>query len=338
MKKFILIFAILIAGLISLPVFSQKEKEPLALGLPGDNLNLYAVLDVFQKSRTLEDFERVINERNGNINNLDLNNDNNVDYISVISFRQGNSHSIVLRVAVNSREFQDVAVIEVNKNNAGNISVQIIGDEELYGRDYIVESSDFVTPNPGYTGNRTVIIDWNGGFYVNDWPIMVYLFSPSFSIYISPWRWGLYPVYWRPWAPVNYYNYWNHHNHYYRNNLYRRSVYIRNPDHYSYYYQRRNRSPFVSQNRRSGSYNHTYENRDFRRPQRPFGAAVNPSPRQITPPPRHTTPWRGLVRPSPREAIPSPRELVPPPRPKLPPRGNINRPPRPAFPDPRRGR
>jgi hypothetical protein len=41
-----------------------------------------------------------------------LNNDNQVDYISVFSY-EGQFHSIVLRVAVSSSEYQDVAVIEV---------------------------------------------------------------------------------------------------------------------------------------------------------------------------------------------------------------------------------
>jgi hypothetical protein len=63
----------------------------------------------------LEEFERAINSRTTNINNLDLNNDNQVDYISVFSYDQGQFHSIVLRVAVSSSEYQDVAVIEVSK-------------------------------------------------------------------------------------------------------------------------------------------------------------------------------------------------------------------------------
>jgi hypothetical protein len=33
-------------------------------------------LDVFQDSETVEEFERAINTRDANINNLDLNNDN----------------------------------------------------------------------------------------------------------------------------------------------------------------------------------------------------------------------------------------------------------------------
>ena len=37
-------------SLISTVGFSQDDKDLVALGLPGDNLNLYAVLDIFQKS------------------------------------------------------------------------------------------------------------------------------------------------------------------------------------------------------------------------------------------------------------------------------------------------
>jgi hypothetical protein len=36
----------------------------------------------------VEEFERAINTRDANINNLDLNNDNHVDYISVLSYDQ----------------------------------------------------------------------------------------------------------------------------------------------------------------------------------------------------------------------------------------------------------
>jgi hypothetical protein len=82
-----------------------------------------------------------------------LNNDNQVDYISVFSYDQGQFHSIVLRVAVSSSEYQDVAVIEVSKK-FGRVIVQVIGDEALYGRGYIVEPSHSraETSNPAYTG------------------------------------------------------------------------------------------------------------------------------------------------------------------------------------------
>ena len=72
----------LAATLFSMPLFSQIENRVVALGMPGDNLNFYAVLNVFQKSKTLEKFERAINGKDTNINNLDL----NVIYI-YITFR-----------------------------------------------------------------------------------------------------------------------------------------------------------------------------------------------------------------------------------------------------------
>ncbi|MFV8327170.1 hypothetical protein [Flavobacterium sp. ZS1P14] len=274
MKKLILSFVFLTTCLLSVPLFSQIDNEPVALGLPGDNLNLYAVLDVFQKSKTLEEFERAINSRDRNINNLDLNDDNSIDYIRVASYRDDDSYSIVLRVAINSYEDQDVAVIEVNKNRFGKIVVQIIGDEELYGEDYIVEPSSentFGTLNPGYIGNERVFSDtyWDRVFYVNDWPIIINLFSPSFVIYVSPWHWGYYPYYWRPWTPVFYYNYWSYHRYYYRNPFYRRTGYIRYPLPYSNYSSRRTSSPMVRRNRINDTYRRTYEGRTFRSPQTP---------------------------------------------------------------------
>lgn len=271
MKKIISSLVFLMICSLSFPLFAQIENEPVALGLPGDNLNLYAVLDIFQRSKTLEEFERVLNSKEANINNLDLNDDNLIDYIRVVSYRDGDSYSIVLRVAINSSEYQDIAVIEVNKDRFGKVLIQIIGDEELYGKDYIVEpgSGNVLTPNPGYVGNRRVVVNNydNTIFYVNDWPIIIHLFSPSFMIYISPWHWGFYPSYWRPWNPVFYYTYWGFHRHYYDNYSYRRVSYIRNPGSYSYYYSRRNSSPVVRNNRINDTYRRTYEGRTFRRPE-----------------------------------------------------------------------
>ncbi|WP_413999108.1 hypothetical protein ACMDB5_00610 [Flavobacterium sp. W1B] len=276
MKKLILTVLVLMASVLVFPLFSQTETEPVALGLPGDNFNLYAVLDVFQKSKTLEEFEREINDRENNINNLDLNNDNYIDYIGVVSHKEGNTNLIVLRDIINDRGFQDVAVIEVTKTNGGAVFIQIIGDEDLYGEDYIIEPSGAIyttrTPNPGYVYPDGYSISGLRGdfdFYINDWPIVINLFTPSFRVYISPWYWGYYPSYWRPWSPIFYYNYWSFNHHYYQNNLYRRNVSVRYPSYYSNYVKRRNVSPIVNDYRRSGTYDRTYEGRTFKRPTTP---------------------------------------------------------------------
>jgi hypothetical protein len=269
MKRIILFFVVLMTGFVTSSAFSQTGIEPVALGLPGDNLNLYAVLDIFKKSATLEEFERVLNNKDSNINNLDLNNDNIIDYIEVKSYKTGNFHSIILRVAINSNEYQDIAVLEVTKNSSGKVIVQIIGDEDLYGKEYIVEPSFSETPNPGYLGNQKVIISANFDYYANDWPIVLQLFSPTFSVYVSPWHWGFYPVYWQPWTPIFFHFYWDFNRHYYTNNYYRRSSYIRYPVHHSYYYGRRQSSPIVRQYREAGRYNNSYQGRIYNRPMAP---------------------------------------------------------------------
>ncbi len=153
------------------------------LNLPGDNLNLYAVMDLFQQSETLEGFERNLNAEDQKINNLDLNGDNYIDYIKVIDYPDGNDHTIVLQVAINARENQDVAVITVFKDKKGQIFVQMIGDEYLYGKDYIIEPYYAETPNPAYTGNTRVVS--NSGTVVTrttyvevySWPVVRYIYT-----------------------------------------------------------------------------------------------------------------------------------------------------------------
>lgn len=345
MKKAVLFFAILVTGLFSQSILSQTDDEPVALGLPGDNLNLYAVLDIFQKSKTLEDFEKVLNEQDSKVNNLDLNDDGQIDYIEIDSQKDGNTHAIILQVAVSATEKQDVAVIEVTKDKKNNVHVQIIGDEDLYGKNYIVEPSDTAvgTPNPGYKGDATVIVNNNttnnyntttSPTYVTTsvsaWPVVLFLFSPIYVAYRSPWHWGYYPPYWRPWRPVYYHDYWGYHGHYYRNNYYRRTTTIRNPRYYRTYSSRRNTSVVVRNNRVNGRYNTTYNGRDYKRPApvtstrptrpsttRPVTRPANPSTRPggttrpVTRPTNPTTRPGGTTRPVTRPTNPTTRPVTP---------------------------
>jgi hypothetical protein len=278
---------ILLLNMLPLSVLSQTDSDPVALGLPGDNLNLYAVLEVFQKSPTLEEFEKSLNDKETKINNLDLNNDKLVDYISVINLKNGLSHSIVLRVAINDKENQDVAVIEVSKDKNDKVAIQIIGDEDLYGKNYIIEPSKNKaisgTPNPGYIEND------NDVYYVNDWPVVVYLFSPVYVVYTSPWYWGYYPSYWHPWTPVYYYDYWGFHSHYYHNHFYRRLSYVRYPIHYREYSRVRNSSTRVIRNRRDGIYDATYNGRVYSRPIVPVTRRSSPTNREMNPVTRSNT-------------------------------------------------
>ena len=283
MKKLILtsIFALLVAaGASAIPQDYPEEY----LGLPGDNLNLYATMKLFQESETLEGFERNLNSENSRINNLDLNGDNLIDYITVHDFVDGDVHSIVLRVALNRNEFQDVAVFTVQKFSDGSAQIQLVGDEELYGSNYIIEPIYDETPNPGYTGSpsrrTTVTVVRTTPYEVALWPVVRYIYMPNYVMWRSSWYWGYYPSYWNPWRPYYWHYYYGYHynwyHHYY--NHYRHWDHYRYARYNDYYYRSvRAHSPYVSQRIKEGNYRNTYSRPEQRREGEALFTKANPN-------------------------------------------------------------
>src|SRR5688572_593878 len=140
MKKILFPFLAVALSVVCLPAFSQEKQDTAALlNLPGDNLDLYAVLDLFQKSKTIEAFEKSLNDEKTKINNLDLDLDKKVDFIKVVTKKDGDAFAFTLQVDVTKKETQDVAIILVNKDKDSKVSIQIVGDEDLYGKDYVIE-------------------------------------------------------------------------------------------------------------------------------------------------------------------------------------------------------
>ncbi len=281
MKKLIItsILALLLAGVSTMKAQDWPEEY---LGLPGDNLNLYAVMDLFQKSETLEGFERDLNAENSRINNLDLNGDNLVDYIMVSDYVDGDVHNIVLRVALNQKEYQDVAVFTVQKFGNGEVQIQLIGDEALYGRNYIVEPIYAETPNPGYNGRTrytsNVGVVTTSYYDLAYWPVIRYIYRPDYIIWRSAWYWGYWPAYWYSWSPYYWHYYYGYHynwfDHYY--------AHYRHCDHYRYhgyndfYYSNvRVHSPMVSININKGYYKSTYSRPEQRKDGEALYARVN---------------------------------------------------------------
>jgi hypothetical protein len=256
-KLFILI--IFLFGVIPAGLYAQTTPE--RLNMPGDNLNLYAVLKLFQESKTLEAFERSLNDENNNINNLDLNGDDKTDYIKVIDNVDGNVHTIVLQTDISASEKQDIAVFTVQKDNTGKAQVQLIGDETLYGKDYIIEpatADNRETPNPGYNGNNSALVEEQ---IVSDWPLVTSMYTPGYVVWQSPFYWNSYPAYWHPWQPLYWHAYWGYqsnwngwyYGHYRRAHNYRY-------DHWNDFYvrQRRAEAPTVIQRERKNAYINTY--------------------------------------------------------------------------------
>lgn len=184
--------------LLAAGLSAKAQTAADSTGLPGDNFDLYGALDLFKQSSSPEDFEKKINDPANQVNNLDLDGDGNVDYVRVIDNVDGDAHALQLQVAVSASEKQDVAVVEVEKNGSESADLQIVGDEELYGKDYIVEAqTEESTPDQHWQNFRPVVV-----VNVWTWPCVRYVYAPAYVVWVSPWYWGYYPAYWHPWHPV----------------------------------------------------------------------------------------------------------------------------------------
>lgn len=191
----------------------KAQDIPDSTGLPGDNFSLEGALAMFKKASSPEEFEKLINTEDNDVNNLDLDGDGNIDYVKVIDKRAGDAHAFVLQVAVSEKENQDIAVIELEKNGANNAELQIVGDEDIYGEQKIVEPSDddavsFKDPvSRVQNGPYAAQYDYAGGIVVNVWlwPAVRFVYAPAYIAWVSPWTWRVHPVWWRPWRPL----YWH---------------------------------------------------------------------------------------------------------------------------------
>lgn len=277
MKK-LLTISILAAMVTAGSVLKAQDRPPEYLGLPGDNLNLYAVMKLFQDSKTLEDFERALNDKNTGINNLDLNGDRKVDYITVTDNVNGDVHNIVLQDALSRNDVQDVAVFTVQRLNNGGVQIQLTGDEALYGKNYIIEPNyadqSNGTPNPAYTGDNTVVNGRNvtivetTPMFIADWPLIRFIFSPGYIGWHSSWYWGYYPNWWYSWEPYYWDYYYGFHYNWFNNyyGCYRLCGFHRYRDWDNiYFHHERHYSQFVHDRIHSGYYRDTYSHPETRR-------------------------------------------------------------------------
>jgi hypothetical protein len=188
-RQFVKTAGLTSAGLFIVPTFAQGKITAIAPQV-GEDLYLYAVLDLLENSKNLEEFEKALNDEKSSVNNLDLNGDGEIDYIMVDEIIEDQTHLIVLKIELDENDFQDVATIEIEKNAEDDYVLQAVGAEELYGEEYIIE------PETDAEKSGTTII------IVHSWPLIRVLFKPGYRRWRSPWRWHARPKYWRPWRPV----------------------------------------------------------------------------------------------------------------------------------------
>lgn len=167
--------------------------------------------------------------------------------------------------------------------------------KSLYGKDYIVEPSENdsdakkVASEPETANNKKTsdtIVDTDGKTVINNyttnnitnnygsdngggnvyvavsaWPMIHYIYTPSYVVYVSPWYWYYYPTWWSPWSPWYWHDYYWHHHNYYHHWGYHRTTYYRAPIAHGYYGLRRSASISVQNYRAANVYKTTYTKR-----------------------------------------------------------------------------
>lgn len=244
MKKTITLLLLFLEISIS---FSQENDTP---EFTGENFSLEGALVLLKKANNLEEFEKFINEKNNNVNNLDLDADGETDYVVVNDIQENDTHVIVMSIYLNETEKQDIATIGIEKTGNEEAVLQIEGDEDLYAINTIVEPVDIIEKvNPNGKGPNgfdisptTVIVN------VWFWPSVRYIYAPTYVVWKSPYRWRNYPRWWKPWKPYRYtvfYTKCTPHRVYYSRTSTRRVVVAR-----KIYSPKRNRSTIVVHSRR----------------------------------------------------------------------------------------
>ncbi|CAA9202263.1 hypothetical protein [Flavobacterium collinsii] len=220
MKTKLLFIALLTIGLSSVQVQSQTTVYAKNSDI-SDNLDLRAVASMFGESANLQDFERRLNDPRYQISNLDLNDDNQVDYLRVIESVENRTHVVIIQAVLDRDVYQDIATIDVERDNYNKVSVQIVGNSYLYGANYIYEPVYNVVP---------VI-------YTSFW-------VTNYRPYYSSWGWNYYPRYYSAWRPYPIYRY--------RNNI---NLCINVNNSYNYVNTRRSyRAPVLYETRRTYGY------------------------------------------------------------------------------------
>ena len=139
MKKNLRINLLFLFLFVATPLFAQDVTTITANSDDvSDNLDLEAVASIFGDSKDLEDFEKRLNDPKTQISNLDLNNDGEVDYLRVMETSENNVHSISIQAVIGKDQYQEVAVIDVQKDSKGSTQVQVVGNVDMYGPNYYI--------------------------------------------------------------------------------------------------------------------------------------------------------------------------------------------------------
>lgn len=148
-----------------------------------EGLNLQALTTITKEIRSGQELERRLNEKDG-INNLDLNDDQKVDYIQVSEFGDvKNKIGYSLTVEPEKNQTQEIATVEIEKIG-DRAEIQVVGNEQIYGPESIY--NDWAPIEREKSAVQT-----QG---TNTAPMYSSYFYPR-PLWISPFYFGFYPPY-----------------------------------------------------------------------------------------------------------------------------------------------
>ena len=132
-------------------------------------LDLNAVAAAFAESRTVAEFEQLLNSSRYMINNLDLNRDGWIDYLRVIETHRGVYHTFLIQACLAPSVYQDVATL-IAEHRPSALYVEVVGDRWLYGPNYIVRPVFVKRPPLWDVFGRPAYVAWNSPYYYDYWP------------------------------------------------------------------------------------------------------------------------------------------------------------------------
>ncbi len=182
-----------IVGIFLTSILFAQAQDPATEA--GEDFDLYAAISLFENAEDLEDYEKKLNSQDNDVNNLDLNKDDEVDLVRIVEISEGNTKVLVIQAVIGEDDYQDIATIELEKFGESEISCQIIGDEEIYGPDYIIEPSEETASLNNYSSMAVFVS-------VHMWSPVRIIFLPGSVLFVSAITWRVHPVWFRPWRPI----------------------------------------------------------------------------------------------------------------------------------------
>lgn len=150
-------------------VQAQARATEVVIKEYSKGLDLDAVTALAKKSKDAATFEELLNSQAEGLNNIDLNDDEKVDYINVTEYGSGDQRGFSLTTELSPGKVQEIATIEFKKDGDTG-TVQTTGNPSLYG-----------------AGNFH-----NSSFGLTDALLIGWLFSNRQG-YSSPYGYGNYP-------------------------------------------------------------------------------------------------------------------------------------------------